>query len=54
VFEGDVFDVVVEEWNGREREIVDHPGSTAMVAVDREGYVTLVRQLREPARKRSL
>ena len=51
IYEGKVFDVVVEEWDGRERQIVEHRGSTAIVAVDREGYVTLVRQLREPVRK---
>jgi ADP-ribose pyrophosphatase len=54
VFEGRVFDVVVEHWDGRERQIVDHRGSTAIVAVDRDGYVTLVRQLREPTRMRLL
>ena len=51
VYDGRMFDVVVEKWDGREREIVEHPGSTAIVAVDSEGYVTLVRQLREAARK---
>jgi ADP-ribose pyrophosphatase len=35
----------------REREIVEHPGATAIVAIDREGCVTLVRQLREATRK---
>jgi ADP-ribose pyrophosphatase len=54
VYDGDLFDVVVEEWDGRKREIVEHPGATAIVAVDREGYVTLVRQLREAARKQLL
>ena len=54
IYEGKVFDVVVEEWDGREREIVEHPGSTAIVALDPDGYVTLVRQLREPARARLL
>jgi ADP-ribose pyrophosphatase len=49
-YDGELFDVVVEEWGGREREIVDHPGSTAIVAIH-EGHVVLVRQLREPARK---
>jgi ADP-ribose pyrophosphatase len=49
-YEGKLFDVVVEDWNGREREIVEHPGSTAVVAVH-DGAVVLVRQLREPARK---
>jgi ADP-ribose pyrophosphatase len=47
VYDGKVFDVTVEEWNGREREIVEHPGAVCIVAVDREGFVTLVRQLRE-------
>jgi ADP-ribose pyrophosphatase len=49
-FDGKLFDVVIEDWDGREREIVDHPGSTAIVAVH-DGEVVLVRQLREPARK---
>jgi ADP-ribose pyrophosphatase len=53
-YDGKQFDVVVEEWEGRTREIVVHPGSTAIVAVDGDGFVTLVRQLREPARKRLL
>ena len=52
-YDGTLFDVVIEEWDGREREIVDHPGSTAIVAVH-DGAVVLVRQLREPARKRLL
>ncbi|MFL5967737.1 MAG: NUDIX hydrolase [Gaiellaceae bacterium] len=51
-YDGKQFDVVVEDWEGRTREIVTHPGSTAIVAVDGDGFVTLVRQLREPARKR--
>jgi ADP-ribose pyrophosphatase len=54
VYDGKLFDVVVEEWGGHEREIVEHPGATAIVAVDRDGCVTLVRQLREAARKRLL
>jgi ADP-ribose pyrophosphatase len=54
VFDGNLFDVVIEDWDGRKREIVEHPGSTAIVAVDRDSCVTLVRQLREPARKRLL
>jgi ADP-ribose pyrophosphatase len=51
VYDGNLFDVTVERWGDHEREIVDHPGSVAVVAVDREGMVTLVRQTREPARK---
>jgi ADP-ribose pyrophosphatase len=54
LYDGSLFGVVVEEWSGREREIVEHPGATAIVAVDRGGCVTLVRQLREPARKELL
>ena len=51
VYDGKLFDVVVEEWDGHEREIVEHRGATAIVAIDRDGCVTLVRQLREAARK---
>jgi ADP-ribose pyrophosphatase len=51
VYDGRLFDVVVERWGERDREIVEHPGSTAVVAIDREGRVALVRQTREPARK---
>lgn len=50
VYDGKLVDVFVEEWGGREREIVEHPGSTSIVAVH-DGAVVLVRQLREPARK---
>jgi ADP-ribose pyrophosphatase len=51
VYDGDLFDVTIERWGDHEREIVEHPGAVAIVAVDREGVVTLVRQTREPARK---
>jgi ADP-ribose pyrophosphatase len=51
VYDGELIDVVVERWGDHQREIVEHPGAVAIVAVDVEGYVTLVRQLREPARK---
>jgi ADP-ribose pyrophosphatase len=54
VYDGKQIDVVVERWGDHEREIVDHPGSAAIVAVDADGFVTLVRQLREPARKHLL
>jgi ADP-ribose pyrophosphatase len=50
VYDGKLFDVTVERWGDHEREIVEHPGAVAIVAVDREGAVTLVRQLREAAR----
>src|SRR6266496_852120 len=54
VFEGRRISVDVERWGDHEREIVRHPGAVAIVAVDRERQVTLVRQLREPARKHLL
>jgi ADP-ribose pyrophosphatase len=45
------FITIVEE-NGK--EIVDHPGSVAIVAVDTHRRVWLVKQRREPARKELL
>lgn len=54
VYDGQLVDVVVETWGEHEREIVDHPGSVAIVAVDADDRVVLVRQLREPARKELL
>jgi ADP-ribose pyrophosphatase len=54
VYEGSLLGLTVERWGENEREIVEHPGAVAIVAVDDEGYVTLVRQLREPARKHLL
>jgi ADP-ribose pyrophosphatase len=47
LYEGRLFDVVEEEGY----EIVDHPGSVAIVPVDRDGRVVLVRQRRVPAHK---
>jgi ADP-ribose pyrophosphatase len=54
VYDGDLIDVTLERWGEHEREIVEHPGSVAVVAVDRERQLWLVRQLREPARKKLL
>ncbi len=54
VWQGGLLGVTVERWGEHEREIVEHPGAVAIVAVDDDGFVTLVRQLREPARKRLL
>jgi ADP-ribose diphosphatase len=54
VYEGKLFDVTVERWGSHEREIVEHPGAVAIVAVDREERVALVRQPREAARKELL
>jgi ADP-ribose pyrophosphatase len=50
VYDGKLFDVTVERWGEHEREIVDHPGSVAIVAVDGDGILTLVRQRREAVR----
>jgi len=54
VYDGKLFDVTVERWGEHEREIVDHPGAVAVLAVDGEERVVLVRQLREPARRKLL
>ena len=54
VWQGRLLGVTVERWGEHEREIVEHPGAVAVVAVDDQGYVTLVRQLREATRKRLL
>ena len=51
VYDGKLIDVTIERWGETDREIVEHPGAVAIVAVDRERQVTLVRQLREAARK---
>lgn len=48
-YDGKLIDVTIERWGDVEREIVEHPGAVAVVAVDRDGYVTLVCQRREPA-----
>jgi ADP-ribose pyrophosphatase len=54
VYDGKLFDVVVERWGENQREIVEHPGAVAIVAVDGEQRIVFVRQQREPARKRLL
>jgi ADP-ribose pyrophosphatase len=54
VYDGKLFDVTLERWGDREREVVEHPGSVAIVAVDTEGMVTLVRQRREAVRRELL
>jgi ADP-ribose pyrophosphatase len=54
VWQGRLLGITVERWGENEREVVEHPGAVAVVAVDDDGYVALVRQLREPARKRLL
>ena len=54
VYDGKLVDVTLERWGEHEREIVEHPGAVAIVAVDADDNVVLVRQLREPARKELL
>ena len=51
LYDGRWLRLVLERWGEREREIVERPDVVAVVAVDVEGYVTLVRQYREPARR---
>ena len=50
VWDGRLLGLTVERWGDNEREIVEHPGAVAIVAVDGEGCVALVRQLREATR----
>jgi ADP-ribose pyrophosphatase len=54
VFTGRHLSIARERWNGRDREIVIRPEVVAVVAVDRDGFVTLVRQVRPPARREVL
>ena len=54
VFEGRQISVDIERWGANEREVVRHPGAVAIVAIDAEGRITFVRQLREPARRQLL
>jgi ADP-ribose pyrophosphatase len=54
VWQGKLLAVTVERWGENEREIVEHPGAVAIVAIDTEGSVSLVRQLREATRSRLL
>src|SRR5262249_24603852 len=50
-YDGRLFDVTVERWGEHDREIVEHPGAVAIVAVDNDGKVALVRQRREAVRE---
>ena len=51
VYEGKLIGLTVERWGEHVREIVEHPGAVAIVAVDGEDHVWLVRQLREATRR---
>ena len=50
VYDGKLIGVTVERWGEHEREIVEHPGAVAIVAVDNRQRLTLVRQRREAVR----
>jgi ADP-ribose pyrophosphatase len=50
VYEGKLVSVTLERWGEHEREIVEHPGAVVVAAVDRDGCIHLVRQLRESIR----
>lgn len=50
-YRGTLVDVTVERWGDHDREIVEHPGSVTIVAVDGDRRVALVRQFREAARR---
>src|SRR5207249_5616317 len=54
VYHGKLVDVTLERWGTYEREIVEHPGAVAVVAIDLDGMVALVRQRREAVRKELL
>ena len=50
IFSGKLVGLTIERWNGAEREVVERADSVAVVAVDRDDRVVLVRQFRAPAR----
>ena len=50
VYEGHVLGVTVEQWPAGEREIVERADAVAIVAVDADGRLVLVRQPREAVR----
>jgi ADP-ribose pyrophosphatase len=54
VYDGKLFDVTIERWGEYDREIVEHPGAVAIVALDTDGKLALVRQRREAVREHLL
>lgn len=48
-FQGRLFSVRIDHTEQGDREIVEHPGSVAVIALDPDGRVALVRQHRQPA-----
>jgi ADP-ribose diphosphatase len=51
---GKLLAITVERWGESEREIVEHPGAVAIVAIDTQGEMAFVRQVREATRRRLL
>jgi ADP-ribose pyrophosphatase len=51
VYEGRVLGLTIERWGTVEREVIEHPGAVAILAVDGDDCISLVRQLRYPARR---
>ena len=47
---GKLLGITIERWGENEREIVEHPGAVAIVAIDTDGEMAFVRQLREATR----
>jgi ADP-ribose pyrophosphatase len=47
---GKLLGITIERWGENEREIVEHPGAVAIVAVDTDGEMAFVRQMREATR----
>jgi len=50
VYDGKLIGVTLEQWGDDVREIVEHPSAVAIVPVDGDGNVVLVRQRREAVR----
>ena len=50
IWAGRLFSVVEETCGELRRQIVEHPGSVAVVAIDSEGRLVLARQFREAVR----
>ena len=50
VYDGRMIDVTIEQWGDNTREIVEHPSAVAIVPIDADGRIVLVRQLREAVR----
>src|SRR5262245_49315509 len=50
VYAGRWLSVTLEQWGNRSREVVRRPDVVVVVAVDQEGFLTLVRQFRPGVR----